>query len=141
MKSYIAPIALTLFAALALPLPTAQAACGGGGYKAQPAQVSTAPMTQTNYQPSQPVYQNQTSSQFSSGAPMGSFDASYFHRISGRLHLNYEQSTRIIATLNDIRREMGEGKKIDPKQEFEGRLSQILDPQQFKEFQTLKSQA
>ena len=123
MKRFIEMLAIVLIAA------SAHAACGGGGYSsAQPQASAPAPVTATRYE-----------SPNSAPRTTANFDTSFFHRISGRLNLNYQQSTQIISMENEIRRELANGKQFDPKKEFETRLSRILSSQQFRNYQSLKS--
>jgi hypothetical protein len=121
-------ILLSFTVLAALCAPAAHAACGGGGYAPATSQTSTSGSTQSA-----------TPTTYHATVSTANFDASYFHKISGKLRLNYEQSTKIIAALNDIRKELDEGKKIEPRVEFEKRLATILDAQQFKDYQTYKS--
>ncbi len=106
---------------------SASAACGGGGYNPQKAK-SGAPTTATSATETHAV-----------SSSTANFDASYFHSISGQLHMSGEQASNVIKALIDIRNKLGEtpppAKDFDPKKEFEKRLATILNPQQFKTFQ------
>jgi hypothetical protein len=124
MNRVFAMLSFTLLAALCAP--GAHAACGGGGYAPAANQSGTQPASVT-------------AASYHGSASTANFDATFFHKISGKLRLNYEQSTKIIAALNDIRKELDAGKKFEPRPEFEKRLETILDKQQFKDYQTYKS--
>ncbi len=105
---------------------SASAACGGGGNK------SSSSSQQTSSTPV--VYNNNARP----SGPQGSFDASFFHNVSGQLHMSGEQAAGVIRALQEIRSTLGAApapKDFDARKEFEKKLATILNPQQFKTYQ------
>lgn len=128
MKSTSMFVALLFAAIMAV---STQAACGGGGYH---------PATTTSYRPAQTTTTT-TEYRQESRVSGDSFDTSRFNNISGRLHLSYDQATKVIATMNEIRAKAGsqpkdapKDKKYDAQKDFDDRLSKILDEKQYKDY-------
>ncbi len=113
----------------ALLSASAKAACGGGGYSPAKTNVSS------NVQAS-----SSSSSSGITGKYSSSFDVSYFHNMSGQLHMSGQQATAVIGMIQDIRRTLDASatppKDFDPKKEFEKRLATILNADQIRTYQT-----
>lgn len=123
----------TVFALLfaAVTSVSSYAACGGGGYH---------PASTTTYRPA-PTNVSSTEYRQESRVSGDSFDTSRFNNISGKLHLSYDQATKVIATMNEVRAKASSQPKDAPKEtkydaqkDFDDRLSKILDAQQYKDY-------
>ena len=115
--------------AMALSI-SAQAACGGGGYKPSTTSSSSSSSSQTVSSDSRAI----------TGRNSSKFDVSYFHNMSGQLHMSGEQASAVINMIQDIRKKLDESatppKDYDPKADFEKRLATILNAEQMKSFQS-----
>jgi len=115
---------------------SAQAACGGGGYHPAPQSVTT---TTTTYRP---AVTSGAPTEYRQAPSTDGFDTARFNNVSGKLHLTYDQATKVIATMNDVRmkaRDPQKDKGYDPQKDFDTRLAGILSEEQFKDYKTYAS--